>query len=40
MREQSLSAVRHPLLDFGGSLDGQEGFDGPEPFDRLRTAPV
>jgi hypothetical protein len=24
MREQSLSAVRHPLLDFGGSLDGQE----------------
>ena len=25
MREQSLSAVRHPLLDFGGSADGQEG---------------
>ena len=25
MREQSLSAVRHPLLDFGGSAEGQEG---------------
>jgi hypothetical protein len=25
MREQSLSAVRHPLLDFGGTAAGQEG---------------
>jgi hypothetical protein len=25
MREQSLSAVRHPLLDFGGSAEGRKG---------------
>jgi Family of unknown function (DUF6177) len=25
MREQSLSAVRHPLLDFGGRADGRDG---------------